>query len=173
MKNFKKFDNYGAPVEFNFRGKSSHQSNLGAFCSISLTPFLFFVGVYLTIFFDYESNDVIRSSSIIKAFNDPFEGVYLNHTGQQVNLMFSLYVNDGEFDNDDNPYGRWVLHRYTNMNDIHDENKENYEKGYRDEHIQLEPCQLSSEFDWTSSGVKVYCPAMTSFDFLYGNFYTK
>ena len=116
---------------------------------------------------------MIRSSSIIKAFNDPFEGVYLNHTGQQVNLMFSLYVNDGEFDNDDNPYGRWVLHRYTNMNDIHDENKENYEKGYRDEHIQLEPCQLSSEFDWTSSGVKVYCPAMTSFDFLYGNFYTK
>ena len=29
-------------------------------------------------------------------------------------------LNNEEFDNDDNPYGKFMLHMYTNMNDISD-----------------------------------------------------
>lgn len=31
-----------------------------------------------------------------------------------------ILVNDEGFDNDDNPYGKFILHLYTNMKDIDD-----------------------------------------------------
>jgi hypothetical protein len=31
-----------------------------------------------------------------------------------------IYLENGEYDNDDNPYGKFVYHRYTNMVDIND-----------------------------------------------------
>ena len=41
----------------------------------------------------------------------------LNHPPK---FDFQLMLNNEEFDNDDNPYGQFMLHMYTNMNDISD-----------------------------------------------------
>lgn len=35
-------------------------------------------------------------------------------------LSFVLYVDDPDFDNEDNPYGEFKLHKFTNMNSIND-----------------------------------------------------
>jgi hypothetical protein len=50
------------------------------------------------------------------------------------------YVMDPTFDNDDNPYGKFILHMYTNMNDINDIQGEK-PLGYNDIHIPLESCE--------------------------------
>jgi hypothetical protein len=33
-----------------------------------------------------------------------------------------MYVNDKTFDNDDNPYGKFIMHQFTNMQDKYDVN---------------------------------------------------
>ena len=37
-----------------------------------------------------------------------------------VKLNFMLMVNNKDYDNDDNPYGKFVLHQYTNMQNLND-----------------------------------------------------
>ncbi len=54
--------------------------------------------------FDYSSQDIIFTSTEINHFTSPNEGTYLNHTNGDL-LSFEVYVNNGEYDNDDNPYG--------------------------------------------------------------------
>ena len=55
----------------------------------------------------------------MNSLDDPGDGINLNESGQ-VNLDFLLNVNDKNFDNDDNPYGSFVYHMYTNMEHIND-----------------------------------------------------
>lgn len=43
-------------------------------------------------------------------------------------IDFELYVNDINFDNDDNPYGKLVFHQYSNMQNVTDTRKQR-EKG--------------------------------------------
>lgn len=38
-------------------------------------------------------------------------------------MYFELFVDDAEFDNEDNPYGSWVYHMFTNMDGSNDTNK--------------------------------------------------
>lgn len=43
----------------------------------------------------------------------------MNDNGKLV-FDFKLTVDDQEFDNDDNPYGQFILHKYTNMDALND-----------------------------------------------------
>jgi len=35
-------------------------------------------------------------------------------------FSFTVYVNNETYDNDDNPYGKFVAHQYTNMENMND-----------------------------------------------------
>lgn len=48
------------------------------------------------------------------------------------NLNFELFINDPNFDNDDNPYGNWKFHFYTNMENLNDTAKNKQIDGYND-----------------------------------------
>lgn len=69
------------------------------------------------------------------------------------NLDFELFVNDPKFDNDDNPYGKWVFHFYTNMENLNDTDKNKSISGYYDINVPLVPCNQDAEttVNWTSS----------------------
>ena len=54
-----------------------------------------------------------------------------------------IFINDVEFDNDDNPYASIKLHNYINMDNSTDTNKD-YINDVRDEIIPLVPCQTES-----------------------------
>ena len=43
----------------------------------------------------------------------------LNSSGQ-IKFDFKLMVNDENYDNDDNPFGRFIFHMYTNMDNLTD-----------------------------------------------------
>ena len=77
-------------------------------------PALLFLFIYFVIIFEYVNNDSITSSSEIFPLNAPGDGIYLNKTGDAL-LDFKVSVNNFVFDNDDNPYGKFRLHIYTNM----------------------------------------------------------
>ena len=66
-----------------------------------------------------------------------------------------VYMNDESFDNDDNPYGKFVFHQYSNMEDYED--TKGTRKGFIDREIPLVECG-SEEVAWKSGGIKYYCP---------------
>ena len=48
------------------------------------------------------------------------DGMNLNQSNNDLKLDFKLMLNNENFDNDDNPYGKFVFHMYTNMKDFND-----------------------------------------------------
>lgn len=56
---------------------------------------------------------------------------------------FKAYMQDSTFDNDDNPYGRFVFHQYTSMVDIND--TEGEAVGFIDREIPMVLCGGSAE----------------------------
>lgn len=129
--------------------------------------------LYMIVFYNYDAQDMIFSFQEIIPFSDPADGIYLNRS-RDTKFSFKLFVNDAGFDNEDNPYGKWIYHMYTNMKDINDTDKDVGDIGYNDRHIPLVDCSHGTEFDgWTSTGVKNYCPSFSDDDFLYGNWYSK
>jgi hypothetical protein len=177
IKGFKKYDDFApdaSPVELNFRGKSSHQTYMGAWCTIILYPFYILIFLYMVIFFEYATGDVVISSSVIQPFTAPSSAIFLNKsTDEFPNVNFKLFVSDNDYDNDDNPYGTWVYHMYTNMKDENDTSKDVEVDGYLDKKIPLVPCIIETEFDWSSGSVINYCPNFSEDDFFYGNWYSK
>lgn len=78
-----------------------------------------------------------------------------------------FYINNKTFDNDDNPYGKFIFHQYTNMDgpeDIYGKRK-----GFNDIEIPLSKCQ-SGDFDWRSNEINYYCPDFSEKHFLKGGF---
>ena len=70
-----------------------------------------------------------------------------------------MFVNDKDFVNDDNPYGKFVYHLYTNMKDVNDTSKDVEDIGYYDYHVPLVDCSYDKEFSqWIKAGVVNYCP---------------
>lgn len=69
--------------------------------------------------YDKSTQDVIYQSSEINQFDNPNEGISLN-ISNNFKLDFFLMVNNEEFDNDDNPFGQFILHQYTNMANLSD-----------------------------------------------------
>lgn len=85
---------------------------------------------------------------------------------KKFNIM--VYMNDVNYDNDDNKYGKFIYHVYTNMDgpdDIIGKGKSNF----NDYTVPLELCN-TEELDWRSSSINYYCPKYDETHFLHGGF---
>ena len=105
--------------------------------------------------YDKTSQDIIYQSSEMFQYTAPNDGIALNASGD-VMLDFILNVNNEDFDNDDNPYGSFKYHMYTNMRDLNDTSyveKDNDDEdssldGFEDQNIPLLLCQTGSNTLW-------------------------
>ena len=85
----------------------------------------------MLLLYDMSSQDIIYSASEISPYTAPNEGINLNISGD-IKLNFIAMVNNENFDNDDNPFGNFVLHMYTNMENLDDTNTEEAETEDKD-----------------------------------------
>ena len=74
---------------------------------------------------------------------------------------------DDYFDNKDNPYGKFVLHQYTNMDDMYDTTGSR--QGFVDVEIPLKTCNDDVP-GWSNSTVKLYCADYNETHFIHGHF---
>ena len=83
-------------------------------------------------------------------------------------FIFKFSIENDEFDNFDNPYGKFILHRYSNMKDINDTqfDEGEYNEDYDHEIELVESDAISG--NWDNRSVKYYKPKFTDQDFLYG-----
>ena len=81
-----------------------------------------------------------------------------------------FYMNDLEYDNDDNPYGYFSLHLYTNMKNYLDATGKVL--GHNDVWIPIGPCDIDGSEDWwwLSGGINYYCPKFDKNHFIHGGF---
>ena len=86
-------------------------------------------------------------------------------------FKFSIYIQDNEFDNDDNPYAEIKLRKLTNMDNMFDY-QDRIQDPIRKEFLDLKECS-ETESDTYSSDVKIYCPDWTDDDFLFGDYYSE
>ena len=100
-------------------GKDRHSTYLGALCTVAIYTFITIMSFYTLFLFDKSSQDLIYTSNLINTYDNPNPGIKLNQTGQSF-LNFDVYINNGSFENEDNPYGQFLLHTYTNMDNIKD-----------------------------------------------------
>lgn len=77
-------------------------------------------------------------------------------------------MNDPNYDNDDNPYGKFIYHMYTNMEGADDITGKR--SGFQDIEVPVEKCSLAGTFDWRSSSINYYCPKYDKSHFLHGGF---
>ena len=94
---------------------------------------------------------------------------------------FVLMVNNENYDNDDNPYGKFIYHMYSNMQNLSDTSTdllmdESLDTAsvyqFEDRFIPLIDCPNPIYTSWRKSNVKQYCPDYDDGHFLYGNYYT-
>ena len=100
--------------------------------------------------------------------------------GEKKKLDFRVQLFSPTFDNDDNPYGKFVFHMYTNMKDLNDTAKVDEDEHaqllhtFEDRVIPIKPCGEELNVAWRESSIKQYCPVYNETKhFLYGNFYTQ
>ena len=100
-------------------GKDSHTTFLGAVTTMIVYPMLALLAIYMLFFFDRSSQTIIYTAMEINPIDSPNEGIKLDMDGEY-KLDMIVLVNDEDFDNEDNPYGEFVLHMYTNMKNLLD-----------------------------------------------------
>jgi len=76
---------------------------------------------------------------MINPITDPNPGILVNKTGTSF-MDFDIYSNNASFSNEDNPYGQFLFHMYTNMDNIKDTNKSAKLSGFKDKIIPLNRC---------------------------------
>ena len=94
----------------NFENKQTHQTVLGGLITLTVSIFFF-------IFFSrsmlrpnlFYLKDTVSTTSIIWGFQNPQPAEALAK-GNETRFSFTLYVNNDTFDNDDNPYGTFIMH---------------------------------------------------------------
>lgn len=87
--------------------------------------------------------------------------------GNDTMFSFTAYVNNSEFDNDDNPYGVLKMHQYTNMRDRFDTRGKR--PGLIDIEIPMVPCPTEDLF-FRNKNLKYYCPGFNESHWLHGGF---
>ena len=90
------------------------------------------------------------------------------HDGINERFGLRVYVDDLSFKNEDNPYGTFVMHQYTNMDDKNDTSGET--SGFQDVEIPLKICD-GKELDWRGTP-NYYCPDFDNSHFIHGGFYS-
>ena len=85
----------------------------------------------------YYLKDTISTFSKRYGFDEPAPGE-LSHNGKDPRMTFEMFLEDADYDNDDNPYGRLVFHQYSNMQNVTD--TKGKVAGFIDEEIPLIEC---------------------------------
>ena len=80
----------------------------------------------------------------------------LSHNGKESRMTFEIFLEDVDYDNDDNPYGRLVFHQYSNMENVTDTKGSDAGHVFIDEEIPLVECNIK-DISWRSKS-KHYCP---------------
>ena len=140
-------------------------------------PSLAILFLYVVFISDYSEKDIIFTSSEINPYTSPNEGIYLNNSESNGNVLkFLTYINDPNFDNDDNQYGKLRLHIYTNMDNLTDISTDkslgDTLSTFRDVEVPLEICRSKIDVEWASDNKKQYCPNFNESHFLYGGYYS-
>ena len=138
LKKLKQFDKFGPRISIQYDNEDTHQTILGGIVSILLTGLGISYTVWRLILFGNRKREEYQQSSFYRQFED-IKAFDLNEFGS---FSFEAYVNDPLFDNDDNPYGKIMLHRYTNMDGPNDTNPHLLDQARvsRDEIVPLVPC---------------------------------
>ena len=161
-------DYYGQPIGMNFENKQTHQTVFGGV--ITITVVLGFFSVFLNSMLRHDLfylKDNI--STQVKRFDyaKPHDSDVLIDEDGNKKFDFLFYMNDPSYDNDDNKFGKFIYHMYTNMEGPEDIN--GTRPNFNDIEIPLERCG-SGDLDWRSSSLKFYCPKYDSNHFLHGGF---
>lgn len=159
------FDHFADPISLTFKGKRGHSTICGGLVTVISVISLF--GYFCwrcTYIFDHEQDEYFMSSFFTEyEQRDPY---FLK--GGDLNFRVALI--DSSFDNKDNPYGEFKLHRYTtirnNSNIIGED-----EIPTQDLIINLKECNKKDNDAWSSSSQKYYCPDFGDDDILYGDYY--
>ena len=130
-------------------------------------PMLIFLTIYMLFFFDHESQTIIYTGIEINPYDAPNEGILLNQSTPEnpndMKLDMIILVNNETYDNDDNPYGKFILHMYTNMKDILDRSTDTVDEdgnpsetlyGFEDREIPLVICPTQMNTSWRKSNIK-------------------
>ena len=80
---------------------------------------------------------------------------------------FLFYMNDPSYDNDDNIYGKFIYHMYTNMDGPDD--IEGKRSTFNDIEVPLVLCN-TGDLEWRTGGIRYYCPKYDQNSFLHGGF---
>lgn len=150
IRNIRELDLFGNGVLIFNNGKSSHKTFLGSFCTILTYPSLVLLFFYMVMLFDFSNQDVVFTSTDLYSQENPHSGLQMNETGDSL-LNFKLYMEDYDYDNDDNPYGKMIMHMYSNMDNLTDigEGGLVQDKGYYDIAIPLVLCNdVKNTPDW-------------------------
>lgn len=173
FRNLKKYDAFGTQMQLHFFDNTRFRTIFGGIVTLIVYPILASIVIYVLFLFDNSSKDIVFTSSDINPFTAPNEGIFLNESINGNVLKFSAYVNDPEFNNDDNPYGKLRLHIYTNMNNLTDTSTKGFVPPFKDFEVPIVPCDNARDVDWANSKRKQYCPQFNETHFLYGGFYSQ
>ena len=136
-------------------------------------PSLAILFLYVVFISDYSEKDIIFTSSEINPYTSPNEGIYLNNSESNGNVLkFLTYINDPNFDNDDNPYGKLRLHIYTNMDNLTDTTSDGKQPPFKDIEVPVGLCVNPLVVAWAPATTKKYCPFFNETHFLYGGLYS-
>lgn len=102
------------------------------------------------------------------------DGISLKQSGRPL-LNFKFYINNPDFDKDDNPYGTILFHMYTNMDNIKDKQSgiEQSSKESKDIIVPIVNCDKIVDSAWKEKSVNHYCPDFKDEHFLAGSFYSS
>lgn len=100
-------------------------------------------------------------------FSQPHDSDLLIDENGNKKFDILFYMNDLDYDNDDNKYGKFVYHMYTNMEGPDDITGKR--SNFNDFSIPLENCN-AGDLDWRSGGIKYYCPKYDENSFIHGGF---
>lgn len=137
----KGWDYYGQPIAMNDENRESHQTVFGGI--ITITVFTLFFGYFLISMYRSDKfylKDTVSTTMYRYGYEDPQPAAALSD-GKYQNFMLKFYVDDPTFDNNDNPYGTFKMHMYTNMESPEDiETTGNGQGNFKDIEVPIKEC---------------------------------
>ena len=159
------FDSFGEPVSLRYNGTSANNTVIGGILSIFLHVGIIFYFFWRVKLLSNRERDKLMQTDFYRNLTDSDETE--SHFKLKDNhFKFWIQMNDPDFDNDDNEYIKFKLHRYSNLESDSSEliDKEIPMVSCQNEHVDTALASI-----WYSG--KYYCPDYSDEDFLYANYY--
>lgn len=131
---------------------------------VSIGFFSFFLNSMTRSDLFYLKDNISTSSRIFDLMKPHDSELMVDENGEKrFDMIF--YINNKDFDNDDNPYGKFIFHQYTNMEGPDDITGKT--ENFNDVEIPIEECE-AQEADWRNKKIKYYCPKFNESHYLHG-----